>query len=507
MARDGAFDDRFKAALKAAGLKLTTDETSGVEKLAAWMHDGLAAQELPPAPAGQNSNICDLDIFALGARLRDGRLTAKALTEATLARISERDPAYLSFYRVLEESALAEAARADRELTDGIDRGPLHGIPVGIKDVIDVAGVPTTANAPGRADAIADSDAEVVRRLRSAGAVIIGKLATYEWATVGPDKRGLFPPARNPWNLDHITGGSSSGCAASVAGGLVRTSIGTDTGGSVRGPSFYCGTVGLKPTLGSVPTAGVLDLSPSLDHVGAVSATVAEAALTLDVLSGRTGQQAATSRLGEPVSGLRIGYARNWFAHDPQTMPAVTEAVDAAVSVLSQLGALVCEVEMPDYSEVEVAAAAILHAESFKLHVETLRDRPEDYGRSAYLSLAAGLALSDAEVAKAHDAGAAFRAAVDDLLDEHDVLITVGALTTALPAAPFEKEVQWTPMRTIGFNVSGHPVLALPVGFHAGLPIGMQIIGRHHAEARIVQFGHAYERATDISLQRPPVPR
>ncbi len=507
MARDGAFDDRFKAALEAAGLKLTEDEASGVGRLAAWMHEGLAAQEHPPAPGGPQDNICDLDIFALGARLRDGRLTAKALTEATLARIAERDAIYLSFYCVLEESALAEAARADRELADGMDRGPLHGIPVGIKDVIDVAGVPTTANAPGRADAIADSDADVVRRLRSAGAVIVGKLATYEWATVGPDKRGLFPPARNPWNLDHITGGSSSGCAAAVAGGLVRTSIGTDTGGSVRGPSFYCGTVGLKPTFGSVPTAGVLDLSPSLDHVGTVSATVAEAALTLDVLSGRTGQQAATSRIGEPVSGLRIGYARNWFAHDPQTMPAVTEAVDAAVSVLSQLGVLVCEVDMPDYSGVEVAAAAILHAESFKLHAENLRDRPEDYGRSAYLSLAAGLALSDAEVAKAHDAGTAFRASVDDLLDQHDVLITVGALTTALPAAPFEKEAQWTPMRTIGFNVSGHPVLAVPVGFHNGLPIGMQIIGQHHAEARIVQFGHAYERATDISLQRPPMPR
>jgi aspartyl-tRNA(Asn)/glutamyl-tRNA(Gln) amidotransferase subunit A len=507
MARDGAFDDRFKAALEAAGLKLSAGEVESVEKLAAWLHDGLAALDHPQGSTQTVGDICDLDIFALGARLRDGRLTAKALTEATLARIAERDPTYLSFYRVLGESALAEAARADRELADGIDRGPLHGIPVGIKDVVDVAGVPTTANAPGRADAIADSDAEVVRRLRSAGAVIIGKLATYEWATVGPDKRGLFPPARNPWNPEHITGGSSSGCAAAVAGGLVRTSIGTDTGGSVRGPSFYCGTVGLKPTFGSVPKAGVLDLSPSLDHVGAVSATVAETALTLDVLGGRAGQQAATSRIGEPVSGLRIGYARNWFAHDSQTMLAVTEAVDGAVSVLSQLGALVSEVEMPDPSGVEVAVAAILHAESFQLHAENLRDRPEDYGRGAYLSLAAGLALGDAEVAKARDAGAAFRAAVDELLDQHDVLITAGALTTALPAAPFEKEAVWTPMRTIGFNVSGHPVLAVPVGFHNGLPIGMQIIGRHHAEARVVQFGHAYERATDISLQRPPAPQ
>ena len=507
MARDGAFDDRFKAALEAAGLKLTEEEAAGVEKLAAWMHDGLAAQEHPQVPARRDEDICDLDILEQGARLRDGRLTAEALTKATLARIAERDSTYLSFYSVLEESALAEARNADRELAEGLDRGPLHGIPVGIKDLIDVAGVPTTANAPGRADAIAERDAEVVRRLREAGAVIIGKLATYEWATVGPDKRGLFPPTRNPWNIEHITGGSSSGCAAAVAGGLIRTSIGTDSGGSVRGPSFYCGTVGLKPTFGSVPTTGVLHLSPSLDHVGPVSATVAEAALTLDVLGGRVGQQAACSRIGEPVSGLRIGYARNWFAHDPQTMPEVTAAVDAAVSVLSQLGAAVNEVEMPDYAGVEVAVAAILHAESFKLHAEDLRDRPEDYGRRAYLSLAAGLALSDAEVAKARDAGTAFRAAVDDLLDLHDVLITVGALTTALPAAPFEKEAQWTPMRTIGFNASGHPVLAVPVGFHNGLPIGMQIIGRHHAEARIVQFGHAYERATDTSLQRPPAPR
>jgi aspartyl-tRNA(Asn)/glutamyl-tRNA(Gln) amidotransferase subunit A len=507
MARDGAFDDRFKAALEAAGLKLTADEASGVAKLAAWMHDGLAAEEHPQDLVRRDEDICDLDIFALGARLRDGRLKAEALTRATLARIAERDPTYLSFYRVLEESALAEAITADRELAEGLDRGPLHGIPVGIKDVIDVAGVPTTANAPGRADAIGDSDAEVVRRLREAGAIIIGKLATYEWATVGPDKKGLFPPARNPWNPHHITGGSSSGCAAAVAGGLIRTSIGTDTGGSVRGPSFYCGTVGLKPTYGTVSTHGVLDLAPSLDHVGTVSATVAEAALTLDVLSARVGQQAACSRIGEPLSGLRIGYARNWFAHDPQTMPAVAEAVDAAVSVLSQLGAAVSEVEMPDYAGVEVAVAAILHAESFKLHAENLRDRPEGYGRRAYLSLAAGLALTDAEVAKARQAGRAFRAAVDDLLDQHDVLITVGALTTALPAAPFEKEAVWTPMRTIGFNLSGHPALAVPVGFHNSLPIGMQIIGRHHAEARIVQFGHAYERATDISLQRPPAPR
>ncbi|MCW5719513.1 MAG: amidase [Devosia sp.] len=468
------------------------------------MHDGLST--LPAGEGEPDPGLPDLSIIELGARLRSGRLTAKELTAATLARIARRDPAFLSFYQVLSESALAAAARADEELASGVDRGPLHGIPIAIKDLIDVAGVPTTANAPGRAKAVAARDALVVERLRMAGAIIIGKLATYEWATVGPDKNGLFPPAKNPWNLNHITGGSSSGCAAAVAGGLVRSAVGTDTGGSVRGPSFYCGTVGLKPTFGTVPTDGVLALAPSLDHVGPISASVAEAALTFDALAGRVGQQTVSIRRDEPLTGLRLGYARDWFVRDPQAMPEVIAAMDAAVSVLSGLGMTVSEIDMPDYPRIEVAVAAILHAESFRLHAEALRRTPEAYGRRTFLSLAGGLTISETELDAARAEGRRFRAAIDALLDRHDVIVTVGALTTALPAAPFEKEAVWTPMRTIGFNVSGHPVLALPVGFHDGLPIGMQIIGRHDDEARIVQVGHAFELATDFSLQRPPIP-
>ncbi|MDB5612393.1 MAG: amidase, partial [Devosia sp.] len=195
-----------------------------------------------------------------------------------------------------------------------------------------------------------------------------------------------------------------------------------------------------------------------------------------------------------------------WFARDPQTMPAVLTAVDAAISTLSQLGAIIEEVELPDYPSIEVAAAAILHKESFDYHAPELRDHPEAFGRRAFLSLAAGVAVTDAELVAARNAGARFRSEIDRLLDRQDAIITVGALTTALLAAPFEKEAVWTPMRTLGFNVSGHPVLALPIGFHDGLPIGMQIIGRHHDEATIIQFGDAFERATDHSIQRPPQP-
>lgn len=491
----------FLASLAAAGIVMDEVEIDSVAGLAGWMSDGLARQRMTE-PAVEP--VLDLDVFELGRRLRDGRLTSVRLVEATLERIAERDPHYLSFYVIDADRALAAAAERDTELAAGTDRGPLHGIPLGIKDMLDVAGLATTANAPGRADAIATEDSEVVRRLKEAGAVIMGKLATYEWGTVGPDKRGLFPPARNPWSLDHITGGSSSGSAVAVAGGLLRTTIGSDTGGSVRGPAFYCGVVGFKPTIGSVPKAGALTMSPSMDHVGPMSASVAEAGLTFDVIAGRDTETSALRLMDQPISGLRIGYARNWFAHDSQVMPAVIDVVDDAMSRLSELGATVSEVDLPDYPALEIAAAAILHKESFDYHAADLRDHPKAYGRRAFLSLAAGVAVTDEELATARRTGADFRRAVDDLLTTHDAIVTVGALTTALLAAPFEKEAVWTPMRTIGFNVSGHPVLALPVGFHDGLPIGMQIVGRHHDEARVVQIGHAFERATDHSAQRPP---
>lgn len=496
----------FDAAVKRSGLTFSTEEVESVAKLAGWMRQGLAgiAATGTATPISDADAALDFTIFEQGKMLRDGRLTSAALVEASLRRIEARDVTYRTFYVVDREGARAAASAADRAFAEGQDLGPLHGIPVGIKDMIDVAGFATTANAPGRRDKIADADAVVIERLRQAGAIIIGKLATYEWGTVGPDNRGAFPYARNPWDIERITGGSSSGSAAAVAGGLLRTTLGSDTGGSLRGPSFYCGVVGLKPTFALVPRDGALPMSASMDHLGPISATVAEAAVTLDIIAATPRERSASRFVGQPISGLRIGYARNWFAPDSQTAPAVLTAVDAAVSTLSQLGALVGEIELPDYYDIEVASAAILHREGFDFHAEALRNQPEAYGRRAFLSIAAGLAVTDDELAKARQTGAAFRWQVDAVLAEQDAIVTVGALTTALLAAPFEKEAVWTPMRTIGFNVSGHPVLAMPVGFHEGLPIGIQIIGRHHDDAGIIRIGHALEQALDVSLQRPP---
>lgn len=498
----------FDANLKAKGIALSGDERKSVYGLANWLSEGVAglAQVFADAePAADD--LADLSIAEAGRRLRDGTLTSLELTRAVLARIAERDGAYKSFYVVASERALDDARRADAELAAGKDRGPLHGIAVGIKDMVEVGGLPTTAGSKGREGMIAAEDAEVVRRLREAGAIIVGKLATYEWGTVGPAWDTLYPPARNPWNLGHITGGSSSGCAVAVAGGLLRTSVGTDTGGSVRGPASYCGVVGLKPTFGLVPTTGTLGMSPSMDHVGPMSASSAEAAVTLDVLAGRGGNESAARLLGTPIAGLRIGYARDWFARDPQTHPAVIAAMDAAISSFTELGAIVEQVELPDYFAIEVAAAAVLHAEGFAGHAAELASHPEHFGRRTFQSIAAGVAVTPAEVAEAKRAGAVFRDRLDrDIFGRFDALATVCTLTPALPVAAFRDKSAWTPMRTIGFNLSGHPVLALPVGFAEGLPLGMQIVGPHYGEARICQLGDAFEHATDFSAQRPPQP-
>lgn len=498
----------FEATLKARGIKLSRDEAESVYGLATWLSDGVAALgEAFPTERTAAGNPADLSIGDAAVQLRDGRLTSVALVQAVLQRIAERDKDYLSFYVVDAERALAAARRADAELAAGKDRGPLHGIPVGIKDMIDVEGLPTTAGSKGREGVVASANADVVARLIEGGAIIMGKLATYEWGTVGPAYDTLYPPARNPWSLEHITGGSSSGCAVAVAGGLLRTTIGTDTGGSVRGPASYCGIVGLKPTFGLVSTKGTLGMSPTMDHVGPMSATSAEAALTLDVMTGRSAEDSTTALLGQPVAGLRIAYARDWFASDLQADPEVVAAMDAAVSALSELGVGIEQVHLPDYYAIEVAAAAVLHKEGFDGHAADLAAHPEGFGRKTYQSIVAGAAITPEQYAEAKRAGEAFRRALDtDIFSRFDALITVGTLTPALPVSLFGKGSAWTPMRTIGFNLSGHPVLMLPIGFFDGLPLGMQIVGPHYGEARICQLGDAFERATDHAAQRPPQP-
>lgn len=443
----------------------------------------------------------DRPIPEIAAALRRGELRVTELIEAHLDRIAARNPALNAMVGIGAEAALDAAVTADRELREGQDKGPLHGIPFAVKDLIDMEGAVNSCGSRRFAGQIARHDAAVIARLRAAGAIPIGRAATYEFALTGPSFDAAYPPAVNPWSADHITGGSSSGSASAVAGGLVRLALGTDTGGSVRSPAAYCGITGLKPTWGLVPMQGVFPLSPSLDHLGAMAASVAEAALMLDAMAPECGASAA---LGMGLKGLRIGYARDWFAHDPEAAPDLIAAMDDAASTLSMLGARIALIPMPDYALAEAAGAVILHAEALETHREGLRDQFDLYGRQPRQSLAAGAGLTPEDVARAKVAGQRIAQDIDTALADHDAIIAPTTLAPAPPVAAFMgEETVWTAMRTLPFNLTGHPALSLPIGFSGGLPLGMQIVGAKHAEPTICRIGAGFEAATDHSAQRP----
>jgi aspartyl-tRNA(Asn)/glutamyl-tRNA(Gln) amidotransferase subunit A len=444
----------------------------------------------------------DLSLPEAAAALRSGAFTARALTEATLARIAARNPRLNAFTHIAAD-ALQQADRADVLLAAG-NAAPLCGLPVAVKDLIDVAGQPATSGSRVFAGRVAATDALAVARLRAQGAVLIGKVATYEFAMVGPDLTLPDPPARNPWNPAHITGGSSSGSAAAVAGGLVRLAIGTDTGGSIRSPAAYCGCVGLKPTYDRTSRTGAFPLSPSLDHTGHLAMTVEEAALAIDAMT-EGDWRPASSRIGQPVTGLKIAYARDWFADDPQATPALITAVDEAASTLSLLGAQISLVTIPDYAPYEAAASIILHAEALDEHRALIRDHAGLYGGPTLQCLAFGAALTADDVAKAREAQTRLTADMLVAMDGFDLILTATTLTPALPFSAFDGEkAVWTPMRTIAFNLTGQPALSLPAGFENGLPLGLQLVARNGDEDILCMAGHAFERATDHSVQRPP---
>ena len=465
-----------------------------------------------------------LGIEAAGGRLRGGRLSAGSLLEATLVRIGRVDPSIGAFVpgSVAGSSARAAglAARADAELAAGVDRGPLHGIPFAVKDLIDVAGSPTGCGSRSRGgSAPVGRDAPVVRRLVDAGAVPVGKVATYEFGLVGPSDDGPMPAPRNPRDPARITGGSSSGSAAAVAAGLVRVALGTDTGGSVRSPAAYCGVVGLKPTFGALPTGGVQPLAPSLDHVGVIAATVREAALAFAALAG--GAAPPDAGAVPDLSDLRLGYARDWFAHDPALEPDVLVAIDRAVSALGLFGARVSRVALPDYAPLERAGAAIIEAEAREVHREALAAgtagaSAAGYGRQALECLGRGAAIGADELARARSLAARFREAVDaGPLAGHDALLTACTLTAAPPFSAFAPgRATWTPMRTLPFDLSGHPALSCPIEPVGALPVGLQVVGRHGDEAAVCRVGAACEATRRGRAPRaracagpPPSPR
>ncbi|AXI81019.1 amidase [Peterkaempfera bronchialis] len=460
----------------------------------------------------------ELSVAEVGAALRDGSLTSVRLTAHTLERIAAIDPLIDSLVAVTAERALSDAERADDELGRGADRGPLHGIPYTLKDIIDSAGIPTTSNSRLMLGHVPQQDAHVEERLRAGGAVLVGKANLAEFAFGGPGFDLPTPPSRNPWNPEHFTGGSSAGSGAGVAAGLVRVSIGSDTGGSIRSPAANCGAVGLKPTYGLVSRRGVYPLSYTLDHVGPLTGNVRDAALALQVISGHDPldpssverpREDYTADLDKGVEGLRIGYAREFFTASKGVSDEVVATIDAAAALLSSLGAVVEEVRMPDFELMKACGRVILQAEGYAIHEHSLRERPQDYGRYTYQRLTGGAALTAADYIQAtrvrHELT---RQLNTGLFGRYDALITTVALAPPAPFTDFPHH--WPPpgpavaVQTAPFNVTGHPALVVPAGFSAdGLPFGLQIIGRHFDERSVLRIGQTFESAAGASERRP----
>ena len=444
------------------------------------------------------------------------KLSPVELTKALLDRIERLDPELHAFIRLDADTALAAAQAAEREATAGRLRGPLHGLPVGIKDIIDVAGLPTTCHSKILIDHVATADAVCVARLRGAGAIVMGKLSTHEFAIGGPSFDLPWPPARNPWNPAHHPGGSSSGSGAGVAAGLFPMALGSDTGGSVRNPASACGIVGLKPTYGLVSRRGVFPLSFTLDHVGPLTRTVADNALMLEAIAGHDpldpGSAAAAAGhyragLERGVRGLRIGFVRHFHETDLPADPEVASALENVGATLKNLGAELRDIRLPPLGEFAAVNRVILQSEAWAIHGPWLRERPGDYGRLARRRLLPGAFIGAGDYVEANRRRREMIAAVEEAFREVDVLLCASAMD---PPSRIEDGVEtdrtYPRQARTPFNVTGHPALAMMAGLSSrGLPLSVQFVARNFAEATLFQVARAWERAAGTDMKHPPI--
>jgi len=421
--------------------------------------------------------------------------------ELLLGRIERLDPEIGAFVQVFREEALGSARLAEDAIRNGRPLGPLHGIPVAIKDNIDVAGAPTTCQSRVRAGApVPSQDADVVTRLREAGAIILGKLALEEFAIGDQSSDAGFPVTRNPWDLLRTPGGSSCGAGAAVAAGFVPIAIGTDTGGSIRNPAALCGVVGLKPTHGCLPLGGVFPLARSLDHAGVITRTVAENVLALRALSGRPIQVETKG-----IRGLRLGIVKHFYTEDVLSTPDVRDAIETALEVLRSLGAAVRETRLDPLPLFRECGWTILKAEAYRVHERWLQERPQDYGAAARRALLAGACVDQDSYREAQRMRVWLRDNIATAMRDVDVLVTavVAAPACRLTEGNAMEQSRDGSMR-IPFNVTGNPAMSLPIGFNReGLPLAVQLVGRHGEESTLYRVALAYEAATTWHQRRP----
>ena len=462
-----------------------------------------------------DSDPCFLSVAEAASLIAAKRISPVELTRAYLARIERLNGTLHAYVRVLHDEALAAARAAEAEILAGRYRGPLHGIPIGLKDIYDTAGIPTEGGSKSCLGRVPAKDATTTRLLREAGAVLLGKLTTWEFAIGGTAFDTPFPPARNPWNIDHDPAGSSSGSGVAVASGLCAMAMGSDTGGSIRWPAAWCGLAGLKPTYGRVSRAGIMPLSFSLDHAGPLTWTVEDAAIVLQAIAGHDASDPASARCpvadyraalaGGNLRGLRLGVARAMFERDCVGSEEMLSAFDESVGVLRELGASIAEIELPPLALYNATAYLIARSEGFAIHEKALRERSQDYGALARDRLTIGAYVRASDMVQAMrrrqmlvEATTAAMGGVDAILlpTAPDPAPRLGDL------APYFGNQRPTYMRP--FNLTGQPALSVCNGFdNAGLPLSLQIVGRCFDEAMVLRIGHAYERTTPWRGRRP----
>jgi aspartyl-tRNA(Asn)/glutamyl-tRNA(Gln) amidotransferase subunit A len=472
-----------------------------------------------------SSELTQLTLAEAGAKIRSGSVTSTQLTEACLARISVYQPKLNAFVTVMTQIALAQAKALDAEQKAGKFRGPLHGIPVALKDNIDTSGTRTTAASGVFEDRIPTEDAPVTARLKAAGAVIIGKTNLHEFA-MGAGENSFFGPSRNPWALDHSTGGSSSGSGAAMSANLCFGSLGTDTAGSIRNPGSFCGIVGIKPTYGLVPIRGIAPLCVSLDHCGPITRTVEDAAIMLNVLAGydklditsvEHRSEDYVAGMKQPISGMRLGIPIGAF---DSTNPEVEAAVRKAINLLASMTKGVKDVSLPSTNDVayqnfsNFGETMAYHEQFFKL--QATRYQPADRKR---------MEMELATHPRAEDyirllwELETLRRTIDDAFADFDLVL----LPTQKNTAPVLNDLLHRDLELVAgtsgtaagggsgsnvgaYNAYGVPSLTIPCGFNnEGLPIGLMICGPHFSESKVFALAHAYEKATDWHTKRPPL--
>lgn len=463
----------------------------------------------------QWGNVSDLDFLSiseLGIEFRRGRLSPVEATRSQLDRIGALNPDLNAFVDVYEDAALAAAKDSEAELRSGNDRGPLHGVPLGLKDLLDVRGYPTTAGSTFLGSEPAGKDATAVRRLRESGAILLGKQAMHEFAADGPFNR-RFGRTFNPWDRDRYTGGSSSGSAVAVSTGMSFGALGSDTGGSVRLPACYCGIVGLKPTYGLVPVSGAVSLAWSLDHIGPLTRTVKDSALMLSAIAGADSSDPwSASRpgddyvegIGAGISGLRVGVPKAFFFSNLH--PDIERALGRAIDRLVDLGGEIVEIDLPAAGGIRDLLFTIQRAEAAAYHGPWFDEHSAEYGPIIRGRIEQGRKDLAVDYALARRMQATIRAETMRIMESVDIVVT-----PTEPIPPFDPtrmedptlppRVEWTGP----YNITGFPAISVPCGIDAdGLPIGMQIGGRPFDEKTVLRAVYAYEQAENWKDRRPP---